>query len=74
MTAVSGGNNITADLWTTVSGTVECARRFGQTGKPALYRSRFPPVQDMERCVSPASELFGNGVEIAPCAHPFAAR
>ena len=62
MTAVSGGNNITAELQTAVFGTVECVRRLGHTGRPAYYQSRLPPVQDMERYVSPASEVCGNGV------------
>ena len=74
MTAVRGGNNITADLQTTVSGSVECAQRLGPTGKPASIPRRFPPVQDMERCVSLRPNYVEMGLKLRVYAHPFAAR
>ena len=65
MTAVGGGNNIIAELPTTVSRTVECVRRWGPTGKPALIKRRFPRVQDMERYVSRVRSMWKWGCNCA---------
>ena len=71
MTAVGGGNNIIAELPTTVSGTVECVRRLGHTGRPAYYQMRFLPVQDMERYVSPRPKYVEMGLQLRVDALPF---